>query len=126
MGLARPFDGACPVCGSLPILSTIAGEEGRRMLICSLCRLEWKIPRFACPFCQTEKQEGHPYLFIEGDRGIRIDVCDACMKYIKTIDTRGLGATIFPLLEDVATLHLDMLAQESGYQRGSRPFMEIG
>jgi len=117
--------GICPTCGSLPILSELTGEEGRRMLICSLCGCEWNVSRLACPFCGVEKHEGHPYLFVEGDQHVRIDVCDDCKRYIKTLDTRKAGQAVFPLLEDVATLHLDMLAQEKGYQRGSAPYLEM-
>jgi FdhE protein len=117
--------GICPICGSLPILSELTGEEGRRMLICSLCGCDWNVSRLACPFCGAEKNEGHPYLFVEGDRDVRIDVCEECKRYIKTLDTRKVERAVFPLLEDVATLHLDMLAQEKGYKRGSAQYLEM-
>jgi FdhE protein len=117
--------GICPICGSLPILSELTGDEGRRMLICSLCGYEWSVPRLVCPFCGEAKHEGHLYLFVEGDETVRVDVCDGCKKYIKTLDTRKGGRAVFPLLEDVATLHLDMLAQEKGYERGSAQYLEL-
>jgi len=116
----------CPICGSLPVLSELTGDEGRRMLICSFCGYRWKGLRMVCAFCGTEDQGAHRYLFIEGDEGVRIDVCDKCKKYIKTIDTRETGHSTFPLLEYIGTLHLDILAQEKGYQRGSIQFLEIG
>jgi len=117
--------GICPICGSLPILSELTGDEGRRMLICSFCGYEWSVPRLACPFCEEVKHEGHPYFFVEGDETVRVDVCDDCKRYIKTLDTRKGGGAVFPLLEDVATLHLDMLAQEKGYERGSAQYLEL-
>ena len=95
------------------------------MLICSLCGYSWKGIRMRCPFCETEDQKAHRYLFVEGDNTVRIDVCDACKKYIKTIDSRNMGQKIFPLLEHMGTLHLDILAQQEGYERGSAPLLEI-
>ena len=118
--------GICPICGSPPLLSELTGQEGRRMLVCSRCEYRWRGSRMACPFCGTEDHEAHRYLFVEGDEGVRIDVCDNCKKYIKTMDTRETAQKTFPLLEYVGTLHLDMLAQEKGYHKGSVPFLEIG
>lgn len=117
--------GICPICGSDPILAELTGDEGRRMLICSFCGYDWSVPRLACPFCGEARHEGHPYLFVEGDETVRVDVCDDCKKYIKTLDTRKGGRAVFPLLEDVATLHLDMLAQEKGYERGSAQYLGL-
>ncbi len=117
--------GTCPICGSPPIVSELSGEEGKRMWICSLCAHKWQGPRMACPFCNNEDQEAHRYLFVEGDETVRVDTCEACRKYIKTIDSRKMGGKPHPLLEYMGTLHLDVLAQEEGYQRGSAPFLEI-
>ncbi len=115
----------CPVCGAPPLLSELAETEGRRMLICSICGHRWKGVRTVCPFCHTQDPKAHRYLFVEGDESVRIDVCEVCKKYIKTIDSRKMSQRIFPLLEDMGTIHLDMLAQGEGYQRGSTPFLEI-
>ncbi len=123
--LAEWSKGICPICAAPPLLSELAETEGQRLLICSRCGHRWKAFRMACPFCNTEDPEAHRYLFVEGDEAVRIDVCESCRKYIKTIDSRKMGQTIFPLLEDMGTLHLDMLAQEKGYQRGSARFLEI-
>jgi len=119
-------EGICPICGSPPLLSELAETEGRRLLICSLCGYRWHSVRMACPFCGTNDQKAHRYLFVEGDDTVRIDVCDECKKYIKTLDSRMMGGRIFPLLEYMGTLHLDILAQQEGYERGSAPFLEIG
>lgn len=117
--------GACPICGSPPIISELSGEQGKRMWICSVCGYKWQALRMACPFCGREDPQSHQYLFVKGDETVRIDVCDRCKRYIKTIDSRKIGLAIFPLLEYMGTLHLDMLAQQEGYQRGSAPFLEI-
>jgi len=108
--------GYCPICGSLPSLSLLKEEVGKRYLLCSYCGYPWRIDRLFCPFCNNKDQESLHYLFAEGEEAYRIDLCDKCHQYIKTIDYRNL-AEPDPILEDLATLHLDILASQKGYKR---------
>jgi FdhE protein len=108
--------GHCPICGSLPSLSLLKEEVGKRYLLCSFCGDQWRIERLFCPFCESKDQESQHYLFAEGEEAYRIDLCDKCHQYIKTIDTRSLHESD-PVLEDLATLHLDILASQKGYKR---------
>jgi len=106
----------CPVCGSLPFLSLLKEEVGKRYLICSYCGYQWRIDRMFCPFCSNKEQESIQYFFAEGEEPYRIELCDKCHQYIKIIDYRTLGESD-PVLEDLATLHLDILASKKGYKR---------
>ena len=108
--------GYCPVCGSLPSLSLLKGEEGKRYLLCSFCGYQWRIDRISCPFCNNQEQGSLQYFYGEGEDAYRIDLCDRCRQYIKTIDYRNLEESD-PVLEDLATLHLDILANQKGYKR---------
>jgi FdhE protein len=108
--------GYCPICGSLPSLSLLKEEVGKRYLICSYCGYQWRIDRLFCPFCNNKDQESLRYLFAEGEEAYRIDLCDKCQQYIKTIDYRKIEESD-PVLEDLATLHLDILASQKGYKR---------
>jgi FdhE protein len=108
--------GYCPMCGSLPSLSLLKEEVGKRYLFCSYCGYQWRIDRLFCPFCNNKEQESLHYLFAEGEEAYRIDLCDKCHQYIKTIDYRNLEESD-PVLEDLATLHLDILASQKGYKR---------
>jgi FdhE protein len=108
--------GYCPVCGSLPSLSLSKEETGKRYLLCSYCGYQWRIDRLFCPFCDNREQESLHYLFAEGEEAYRIDLCDKCHQHIKTIDFRIIGESD-PSLEDLATLHLDILATQKGYKR---------
>jgi FdhE protein len=108
--------GYCPLCGSLPTLSLLKEEAGKRYLLCSYCGYQWRMDRISCPFCKNKDQESLHYFFGEGEETYRIDLCDRCHQYIKTIDTRSLQKSD-PVLEDLATLHLDLLASRKGYQR---------
>lgn len=108
--------GYCPLCGSLPSLSLLKEEVGKRYLLCSFCGYQWRVERIFCPFCNNKDQESLHYFCGEGEETHRIDLCDKCHQYIKTIDTRNLQESD-PVLEDLSTLHLDLLASQKGYKR---------
>ena len=108
--------GYCPVCGSLPCLSLLREETGKRYLICSFCGDQWRIDRLCCPFCNNNEQGSLHYLYAEDEESHRVDLCEKCRQYIKTIDLRKTEISD-PFLEDLATLHLDLLASQKGYQR---------
>jgi FdhE protein len=108
--------GYCPMCGSLPSLSLLKEEVGKRYLLCSFCGYQWRVERIFCPFCNNKDQESLHYFCGEGEETHRIDLCDKCHQYIKTIDTRNLQESD-PVLEDLSTLHLDLLASQKGYKR---------
>jgi FdhE protein len=109
--------GYCPVCGSPPAIAWLEGE-GQRYLFCSFCWHQWPLNRARCPFCGSRNQEGLLYLYSEEEKEYRVDACQSCRSYIKTVDTRVLGRPAYPSLEQVATLHLDLKAVEAGYQPG--------
>jgi FdhE protein len=108
--------GSCPVCGSLPYLSLLKEEVGKRFLVCSFCGYSWRVDRISCPFCNNRDQESLQFFYAEEEKTHRIDLCDKCHQYIKTIDLRTIGETD-PFLEDLATLHLDLVASKRGYKR---------
>lgn len=109
--------GYCPICGSPPALS-ILRDEGKRFLLCSFCSHEWETQRIYCPFCNNNKQKTLRYFFSEEEKGYRVDVCDECKKYIKAVDTREVKRPVHPFLEQISTLHLDLIAQEQGLESG--------
>jgi FdhE protein len=115
--------GYCPICGSAPILSILEGE-GARSLICSFCWHSWSVKRVYCPFCDNSDNKNLHYLYSEEEKDSRIDLCDKCSKYLKTLDTREADRLIYPPLEQVSTLHLDLKAREEGFEAGVRFFME--
>jgi len=108
--------GFCPICGSLPYLSLLKEEVGKRYLLCSFCGYQWRIDRLVCPFCNNKEQESLHYLYAEGEEAYRIDLCEKCHQYIKTIDLRNVEEAD-PSLEDLATLHLDILVSKKGYKK---------
>lgn len=113
--------GKCPVCGDLPIMGFLRPEDGLRVLECSLCGSRWGFPRIMCPFCSNIEQSDLKYIFADGDDSRRVYLCEKCKKYIKISNPPSEKDEEFVLpLEDLATAHLDMAAEERGYERGCR------
>lgn len=124
-----PWSGlCCPMCGSSQAISElrepkqdgikdVAAEGAERILHCSFCGSEWRTTRLGCTFCGNTDTESLKYLYIEGRDGYRIDVCGKCKRYIKTVDRRAISHEVVPAVEDMATLHLDIIAEEEGYRR---------
>ena len=109
--------GYCPICGSMPFISEFR-EEGERFLACSLCGFEWRFMRVKCPFCENGDHKMLRYFYTQSEgTANRVDVCEKCKKYIKTLDTREMVGDVIPIIEDMGTLYLDVLAQEEGYLR---------
>jgi len=44
-----------------------------------------------------------------------VDVCNKCWRYIKTVELPKSGDEPDMDVEDIATLHLDMIAYDEGY-----------
>ena len=107
----------CPVCGSPPGMALLE-HEGRRVLSCSFCRHQWRAPRIFCALCENTQPSLLHYFFAEEEKDLRVDVCDHCHQYLKAVDTRELIRPVFPPLEQIASLHLDMIAAEKGYTSG--------
>jgi len=107
----------CPVCGARPGMAELVGEEGKRLLSCSACNFRWPFKRLKCPSCGCEDTARMSY-FTAGEGATRVDTCSACSRYIKTRDARK-GTDEVPLeVEDLVTIHLDLLATREGFERG--------
>jgi len=110
--------GLCPVCGSYPVASVVrigGAQQGLRYLVCSLCASEWHAVRVKCSACASTK--GISYLGIEGaSEAIKAEVCDECKTYLKIFYLEK-DSSMVPAADDLATLALDMLVDEAGYNR---------
>ena len=113
------ISGRCGLCGSPPSIATLRREDGRRILTCGLCGTSWEFARLACPWCETQDQGALTLLRLSPEDPRWIEACESCRGYIKTVDERRLpaGETIIPVVEEAATLHLDLLAEREGFIR---------
>lgn len=109
--------GHCPVCGSLPFISSLQGKEGARHLHCSFCHTGFRFLRMACPFCQEKKEDCFEYFTVKEQPGFRVDVCKTCIMYIKTADFRQMDKKVLPIMDDLESLTLDIMARNEGFNR---------
>lgn len=108
--------GYCPTCGAWPVLAEQRGLEQWRYLRCGLCADSWPVDRLWCPFCANRDHTLLGYLYVEGEeQKQRIATCDACQGYVKLRSTLTPFAPLQLLVEELALLHLDLIAMEKGY-----------
>ena len=81
--------GTCPICGSLPHILELREKEGFRFAHCSLCRHDYRIRRLACPVCDNSDTDELKFFTVSQEPGFRVETCDSCKTYIKTIDFRN-------------------------------------
>ena len=120
------WEGYCPVCGAWPALAESRGLDRKRWLRCGRCGTGWEAAWLRCPFCGENRHEQLGYLAPEGDQETwKIEVCHTCKGFVKAMTSvRAIPAWAVPL-DDLATVHLDVVALERGYQRPERPGFEV-
>jgi FdhE protein len=119
----RSADATCPVCGFLPVAGVVlpAGDK-LRYLVCALCGSQWHHTRLQCVLCRSAAKVS--YLSVEGVASpARAEVCDDCQAYTKLLDQEKAPA-LEPFADDLASIALDILVAERGYQRiGRSPYL---
>jgi FdhE protein len=119
----------CPVCATRPVGSVVrlgGAQANLRYLVCALCGTEWNMVRVKCSSCEQDK--GVHYLSIEqdgrksADAPVRAEVCDECKSYLK-IFYQEKDPLLEATADDLATLALDLLVDEQGYQRSGPNFL---
>jgi len=113
------MQGHCPTCGSLPLIGALEEKEGHRHFVCSFCQTDYKTKRLGCPICDERDFEKLGFLTVEEEPGFRIDLCQSCKRYVKVVDFRKLDRRSLPLMDDLASLPLDMVAAQKGYSRAT-------
>ena len=110
----------CPLCHGSPQVGVLRplGEGAKRSLICSLCATEWDYRRLVCPACGEENVEKLPVYTAEDLDHVRVEACDTCHSYIKTIDLTKNGRAV-PVVDELAAIPLSLWAAEKGYTKVS-------
>ena len=108
----------CPSCGSKPVVGVLRGEgEGaKRSLICSLCALEWPYRRVICVNCGEEDKEKLPVYLAAQIEHVRVEACETCRAYIKSVDLTKDGFAV-PEVDEIATVSLNLWADEHDYAK---------
>jgi formate dehydrogenase accessory protein FdhE len=110
---------AC-ACGGLPWIgwrkSGAGDEAAARYLGCGVCGRERQISRIACAACGEAAPDLLAVYHTEQHPAVRLEACDRCQRYLKSIDLTSDGL-IIPEVDDLASLSLDLWAVEQGYER---------
>jgi FdhE protein len=116
------WEGYCPVCGAWPTLAEFRGLERKRWLRCGRCATAWEAPWLRCPFCAETEHTNLGYLAPEeGETTRKVEVCDTCKGYVKAEPTVKPLASWEIVLDDFATVPLELAALDRGYHRPERP-----
>jgi FdhE protein len=114
----------CPRCGGAPQLSiletagaaSVDGSSSSRLLLCATCLTQWSFRRVLCPHCGEEDERRLGYFQSPAFEHLRIDACESCHRYLKSVDLGKLGLAV-PLVDEVAGAPLDLWAREHGYEK---------
>ncbi len=108
----------CPFCSRKPGLGVLRplGDGARRNLLCGFCLCEWEFRRIVCPGCDEKDHAKLPVYTAEEFPYIRVECCDTCHTYLKSIDLSKNGLAE-PLVDELASVPLDLWAQERGYAK---------
>lgn len=119
----------CPCCGSRPTasISRVDADGHYRYLHCSLCSLQWHMVRIKCSHCESTKGIHYHSLQAVEDiapagsssarkESIEVETCDECNHYLKIVRMER-DIAVEPIADDLASVTLDLLVSEAGYQR---------
>jgi FdhE protein len=112
------MEGYCPICGAWPAFTEVRGIERSRYFRCGRCGGEWQSHCLFCPYCSTTDHNELVSLVPEksGSNSV-IDACKHCLGYVKTFTKLQGSPPAQVLLDDLASVDLDVAALEQGYKR---------
>lgn len=117
---ASPAHAACAACGGPAWIgwrrSGSGDEAAQRFLGCGVCGSERVLGRIACAACGEAAPDKLAVFQTEHHAGVRIEACDSCLRYVKSIDLTLDGRAI-PEVDDLCSLSMDLWAGEQGYER---------
>lgn len=112
--------GHCPFCGGAPWIaarrSAAEADGSTRFLGCALCGGEWPFARIRCPSCAEENPDRLPSFRSDSYPAVRIEACETCRRYVKSIDLTIDGSSI-PEVDDLLSLGMDLWIAGEGFAR---------
>jgi FdhE protein len=111
-------EGYCPLCGAWPAFAEVRGIERSRYFRCGRCGSEWQAHCLFCPYCSMTDHKELASLVPEqnGAKSV-IDACNRCLGYVKAFTKLQGSPPAKVMVDDLATVDLDIAALEQGYRR---------
>jgi formate dehydrogenase maturation protein FdhE len=117
---SEPGPHGCPCCGGPPwigwLRAGVGDEAPQRFLGCGACGHERLLNRIACAACGETAPAKLAVFRSERHPAVRLEACDACRRYVKSIDLTVDGRAI-PEVDDLCSLSMDLWGAEQGYER---------
>ncbi|TMA08479.1 MAG: formate dehydrogenase accessory protein FdhE [Deltaproteobacteria bacterium] len=115
-------EGYCPVCGAWPAFAEVRGIERSRHFRCGRCGGQWQVHCLVCPYCgMTDHKELVSLVPEKGGSTRVIEACKRCLGYVKSFTTLQGSPAAKVILDDLASVDLDVAALEQGYRRPQGP-----
>jgi FdhE protein len=116
----------CPFCGRKPGVGVLRplGDGGQRSLLCSFCLAEWTFRRIVCANCGEEDYKRLPVYSAAQFEHVRVECCDGCKRYLKTVDLTKTGLAN-PVVDELASIPLDLWARDRGYEKVELNIMQL-
>ena len=105
----------CYICGAEVLLGELQGGTGERHLRCGRCGADWSFLLPGCVFCGNQADTFSHLYPPDRRQEQRVEVCDECRRYLKVVNTFEPSSPDCLFVLDLATLHLDTIAQARGY-----------
>lgn len=77
-----------------------------------------------CPGCGEEDHAKLPVYVAEEMKHVRVEACDSCKTYIKTVNMTTQGRAE-PIVDEMAAVPLDVWAQSRGYAKLQANLMQL-
>jgi FdhE protein len=115
-------EGYCQVCGAWPAFAEVRGIERSRYLRCIRCGSEWQVHCLVCLFCGMDDHKELESLVPEpGGSARTIEACRRCMGYVKALTSLQGALPEQVIIEDLASVDLDIAALHQGYKKPDGP-----
>jgi FdhE protein len=115
-------EGYCPVCGAWPAFAEVRGIERSRYLRCGRCGGGWQAQCLSCSYCgMTDHEELVSLVPEKSSSNAAIEACKRCLGYVKTFTTLQGSPPANVMVDDLASVDLDIAALEHGYKRPQGP-----
>lgn len=116
----------CPICGAWPALAEVRGIEKARYLRCGRCGSDWPAYGMHCIYCGNDDHERlTAFVPQNGVAPPRIESCKACNGYLKSFNTLQGADPSAVMLDDLASVDLDIAALDQGLHRPAEPGYRI-
>ena len=87
-------------------------------MVCSFCGYEWEFRRILCPTCGEEEEKKLPVYVAEQFPHIRVEACETCKFFVRTIDLTkdGMRCRWWTIL---AAIPLDAVGARAWYTQAA-------